>query len=69
MHGCPMRTSPEDRRGRRPAVAQPSDIFNAGQSVLGIAAYCEKLLMDRAAEERAGDFPAHQVSGDVICTG
>ena len=25
--------------------------------------------MDRAAEERAGDFPAHQVSGDVICTG
>jgi hypothetical protein len=42
-----------------PAVAQPSDILNAGQRVGGIAAYGEKLLMDCAAEERAGDFLAH----------
>jgi hypothetical protein len=26
-----------------PAVAQPSDILNAGQGVVGIAAYCEKI--------------------------
>jgi hypothetical protein len=42
-----------------PAVAQPSDILNAGQGVVGIAAYCEKFLMNRAAEEGAGDFLVH----------
>src|SRR5262249_17831106 len=50
-------------------AAQPSDILNAGQRVVGIAANCEKLLMNRAAEERAGDFLAHQVSCDVIRKG
>jgi hypothetical protein len=51
------------------AVAQPSDILNAGKGVVDIAAYCEKLLMNRAAEEGAGDFLAHQVSCDVIRKG
>src|SRR5262245_45897919 len=64
-----MRISQEDRRDRRLRCTQPSDILNAGQRVVGIAAYCKKLRMNRAAEERPGDFLAHQVSCDVIREG
>ena len=48
------------------AVAQPSNILDAGQRVASIAAYGEKFLMDCAAEERAGDFLAHHVVPDFI---